>query len=207
MQFQARIFVSVRNPGARIAGIGAWMFFGSLVLFAALEAFKVLDTYAKYWLWLFGLAILCMIVGRIVAKGNMFTIGLSDTDLVVGEDGVQVGNELYPLDQLTDLDFMIEGYDGAQTIRRGIIPLIYRRAGRLTGANNKIHFRAGGKRHLYQFYLPDRLSMQQLGLVFRIFYERSVPFGECNRGGRTFLFNQVRSKKELEELRSRSGIR
>ncbi|HUB62031.1 MAG TPA: hypothetical protein VL978_15055, partial [Puia sp.] len=153
------------------------------------------------------LSVLIMIAGRIIAKGNMFRIGLSDTDLVVAEDGVRIGNEFYPLDQITSLDFMIEGYDGAPTLRMGRGLFLLRKPRRLSGANNKIHFRSGGKRYLYQFYLPDRIAMQQLGQVFLIFYERRVSFGECNRGGPTFLFQQVRSKGELEKLKSRYGIR
>jgi|SRR5580658_162805 len=205
MQFQTRIFVPVRNPGARIVNFAGPLMVGGIFLTGILRALKVPESYKDYSLGLIGIGILCWIVGRIVAKGNLFTIGLSDTDLVVAEDGVRVGNEFYPLEQITDLDFMIEGYDGAPSIRRGIV--IFRRPAGLSGANNKIHFRAGGKRYLYQFYLPDQLFMSQLGQVFRIFYERGVSFGECNRGGPTFLFNQVRSKKELEELKSRYGFR
>jgi hypothetical protein len=205
MQFQARIFVKVRNPGARIAELGGPLFFGSLLVGAAVRTLKAPDSYQFYSLGLFGLSILCMIVGRIIARGNLFTIGLSDSELIVAEDGVRIGNEFYPMDQLTDLDFMIEGFDGAPTFRRGLI--FARRRARLSGANNKIHFRSGGKRYIYQFYLPDQLSMQQLGQVFRIFYEQGVSFGEGNRGGPTFLFHQVRSKEELKQLKSRYGYR
>jgi hypothetical protein len=205
MQFQTRIFVPVKNPGARIVNLAGPLIVGGILLAGVLRALKEPGSYLNYSVGLLGLGILCMIVGRIIAKGNLFTIGLSDTDLVVAEDGVRVGNESYPLEQITELDFMIEGYDGAPSMRRGIV--LFRKQVRLSGANNKIHFRAGGKRYLYQFYLPDQLSMQQLGLVFRIFYERGVSFGECNRGGPTFLFHQVRSKRELEELKARYGFR
>jgi hypothetical protein len=205
MQFQTRIFVPVRNPGARIVNFSGPLMVGGILLTGVLRTLKEPESYQDYSLGLIGLGILCVIVGRIIAKGNLFTIGLSDTELVVAEDGVRVGNESYPLDQITDLDFMIEGYDGAPSVRRGIV--VFRKPVRLSGANNKIHFRAGGKRYLYQFYLPDQLSMSQLGQVFRVYYERGVSFGECNRGGPTFLFNQVRSKKELEELKAKYGFR
>ncbi len=48
--------------------------------------------------------------------------------------------------------------------------------------------------------------MNELGQVFRLFYEHRVPFGECNQGGPTFLFRQVRSKNELEEMKRREGF-
>ena len=206
MEFQSRIFVRVKNPGARIADLGGPLIIGSMLLVGVVEKLKLPAPFEYYCIGLLVLGILCAIGGRIIAKGNMFTIGLSDTDLVVAEDGVRVGNELFLLDQLTDLDFMIEGYDGAPTIIRGRAFLLGRRRGRLTGANNKIHFRADGKKHLYQFYLRDQGSMSQLGQVFRTFYQRCVPFRECNRGGPTFLFRQVRSKNELEEMKRKEGF-
>ena len=133
----------------------------------------------------------------------MWEIGLSDTDLLVDENGIGIGTEWFALNQITELAFLIEGYDGQPTLMRTRVGL--RRGRPSSGAKNKIHFVEGGKRHLYQFYLPDRLTMQQLGQVFRIYYERGVSFGECNRGGPTFLFQQVQSKKDLAEMKRREG--
>ncbi len=65
------------------------------------------------------LGILCMIGGRIIAKGNLFRIGLSDTELMVAENGVRVGEEFYSHDRLTDLAFWVEGYDGQPMLRYG----------------------------------------------------------------------------------------
>lgn len=75
----------------------------------------------------------------------------------------------------------------------------------MSGADNKIHFRAGGKRHIYQFYLRTDVDMQQLGRIFRVYYALGVRFREGNRGGPTFLFQQVRSKKEFDEMKRREG--
>jgi hypothetical protein len=202
MEFQSKIFVKVSNPGARINELGSILLLGSALLFGALKLLKVPESYEYYCLCVLGLGILCMIGGRIMAKGNLFTIGLSDTELVVAEGGVRVGEMFYSHDQLTDLDFWVEGYDGMGTIVRGRIAL---RRGKYHGAGNKIHFRADGKKHLYQFYLPDLNSMNNLGQVFRKYYEVGIPFHECNRGGPTFLFHQVRSKNELEDLKRREG--
>jgi hypothetical protein len=205
MEFQAKIFVSVSNPGARIAELGGPFIMGSIVLLAVLKVVKVPDFYGFYCIGLLVLGLLCMIVGRMIAKGNMFRIGLSDTELVAAENGVRVGEEFYSHDQLTDLAFWVEGYDGLPTLKFGRFGVT--RSGRkVSGAENKIHFRANGKKHLYQFYLPDQSSMSQLGQVFRIYYERRIPFRECNRGGPTFLFRQVRSKNELEEMKRREGF-
>jgi hypothetical protein len=120
----------------------------------------------------------------------------------VAENGIRVGEEFYPHDQLSDLDFWVEGYDGMGLIVRG---RGYLRRSKYHGTGNKIHFRVGGKKHLYQFYLPDLNSMNNLGQVFRKYYEHRIPFRECNRGGPTFLFQQVRSKNELENLKRKEG--
>ena len=205
MEFQAKIFVSVSNPGARIAELGGPLVMGSVVLLGFLKLVKVPDYYEFYGIGLLVLGLLCMIGGRIMAKGNLFRIGLSDTELVAAENGVRVGEEFYSHDRLTDLAFWVEGYDGQPTLRYGRFGVSRGRRS-LSGAENKIHFRANGKKHLYQFYLPDQGSMSQLGQVFRIYYERQIPFRECNQGGPTFLFRQVRSKNELEEMKKREGF-
>jgi hypothetical protein len=204
MEFQARIFVSVRNPGARIAELGGPFVMGSIVLLAILKIVKAPDFYQFYCIGLLVLGLLGMIVGRMIAKGNMFRIGLSDTELVAAENGVRVGEEFYSHDQLTDLAFWIEGYDGLPTLKFGRLGVS--RGRKMSGAENKIHFRANGKKHLYQFYLPDQGSMSQLGQVFRVYYEHRISFRECNRGGPTFLFRQVRSKNELEEMKRGEGF-
>lgn len=205
MQFETRIFVKVGNPGARVADLGGFLLFFSFLFGAVVLYYNLNASWYYFSLIGLGLGVIALIIGRIMTKGNMFDIGLSDTALVVADEGIGIGNKWYPIDQVADLDFMIEGYDGQPTIRLGRIFLRRRRRG-LTGANNKIHFRAGGERYLYQFYLPDRLSMQQLGQVFWIYYERQVPFGECNRMGRTFLFRPIRSNRELQALRKSAGL-
>jgi hypothetical protein len=202
MEFQSRIFVRVSNPGARTADVGGVLIIVAMLLGVVLKLLKVPDSYEYYCLYVLGFGILCMIAGRIIAKGNMFTIGLSDTELVVAENGIRVGEEFYPHDQLSDLDFWVEGYDGMGLIVRG---RGYLRRSKYHGTGNKIHFRVGGKKHLYQFYLPDLNSMNNLGQVFRKYYEHRIPFRECNRGGPTFLFQQVRSKNELENLKRKEG--
>jgi hypothetical protein len=47
--------------------------------------------------------------------------------------------------------------------------------------------------------------MQQLGQVFRQMYANRTIFAERNRGGQTFLFQQARSKKELETMKREEG--
>jgi hypothetical protein len=205
MEFQSKIFVRVSNPGARLSDLGGILLMSSIVLIAVLKLLKASEMYSLFDIGLAVIGIALVLVGRSQANGNMFNIGLSDTNLVVTSKGIRLGEEFYPLDQVSDLDFWINGYDGMKGPQfKGYRN--FRNQGRMSGADNKIHFRANGKKHLYQFYLPDQDSMNELGQVFRLFYEHRVPFGECNRGGPTFLFRQVRSKNELEEMKRREGF-
>ncbi len=206
MQFYAKTFVSVSNPGARMYETGGVLFLSSFAVMGLMKIMKVPIAYGLYSLILTGAGIILLIVGRIVSKGNMFAIGLSDNDLVISEDGIQTAGNSFPVNEISDLHFWIEGYDGMvgptfKAYRN------FRNQARLSGADNKIHFRVDGKKHLYQFYLPNQESMNLLGQLFRSFYEQGVSFHECNRGGTTFLFQQVRSKSELTELKSKYGYR
>src|SRR6185312_196655 len=176
MQFHTRIFVRVRNPGAQIAKIGGYLLTTSFMVFVILELSNAWDSYAGYLLYPFAAGVIASIAGRLIAKGNLYQIGLSDTQLVVDAAGIQIGAQTFPMDHITNLDFLVEGYDGMPTIRRGWVGARRRRP--ISGANNKIHFRAGGTRYLHQFYLPDRFAMQQLSQVFRTFYEGGIPFRE-----------------------------
>jgi hypothetical protein len=203
MEFQSRVFVKVSNPGAQMADFGGILIMGAAVLAGVLKLLKESDSAERYGFLVFILGILCVIVGRIIAKGNMFKIGLSDTELGIDENGIRVGEKFYSYDQLIDLDFWIEGYDGMPRLRMGRLIISANRM--LSGVDNKIHFRADGKKHFYQFYLPDKVSMSQLGQVFRTYYERRIPFHEGNRGGHTFLFRNIRSKRELEEMKRSEG--
>src|ERR1700734_4024779 len=109
MEFRSKIFVRVKNPGARIADLGGMLVYGSFVLIAILKVLKAPPGYMLGGFCLTVAAIIMVFIGRKIAKGNMFEIGLADTELVVAEDGVRIGEEYYPLDQITDLDFWIEG--------------------------------------------------------------------------------------------------
>jgi len=84
-------------------------------------------------------------------------------------------------------------------------PRFRRRPIILDGTDNKTYFTADGKQHSYMFYLEDRMAMQRLGLLFRDFYKERVRFRERNRGGRTFLFEQVVNKQAFERSKRNAG--
>ena len=139
-------------------------------------------------------------IGRRKTRGDMLHHEVTDTDLVVSSERVVVGDQVYPISEMQDLDFWVEGYYGMTG--PSFRPT---RRHRLDGMENKVHFKVNGERHVYQFLLEDLLSMQQLGQVFRQMYSNQTAFAERNRGGQTFLFQQARSKKELETMKREEG--
>lgn len=110
MQFETKVFVPVKNHGARIADFGGVLFFSSFLVPAALRAMKYRIppqvVILFFFLWIG--SIILVFVGRRVAKGNLFEVGLSDTILVLLDDGIHVGEEVFTLDQVTDLEGQVE---------------------------------------------------------------------------------------------------
>ena len=147
-----------------------------------------------------GGGIALLLIGRRRTNGDMLHHEVTDTDLVVSSEKIVVGDQVYPISEMENLDFWVEGYYGMTG--PSLRPT---RRHRLDGMENKLHFKVNGQRHLYQFLLEDLLSMQQLGQVFRQLYANQTAFAERNRGGQTFLFQQIRSKRELEEWKRKEG--
>ena len=75
----------------------------------------------------------------------------------------------------------------------------------LHGCDNKLMFTADGKQHSFGFYLEDEMAMRRLGMLFREFYSQGLRFRERNRGGRTFLFEQVMDRRAFERAKQREG--
>jgi hypothetical protein len=76
---------------------------------------------------------------------------------------------------------------------------------RINGTENQLFFTYNGKQKSCRFFLEDAYSMRRLEMLFREFYAKQVFFRERNRGGRTFLFQQVISKQDLERAKRGEG--
>jgi hypothetical protein len=199
MEFQTKLVNPRKNASARL------MEAGGVLIFCTIISLRVLHRTAAYaFLALallgFGGGIALLLIGRRMSSGGMLHHEVTDTDLVVSSEKIVVGDEVYQISEMADLDFWVEGYYGMTG--PSFRPT---RRHRLDGMENKLHFKINGQRHLYQFLLEDLLSMQQLGQVFRQMYANQITFAERNRGGETFLFQQARSKKELESMKRREG--
>jgi hypothetical protein len=199
MEFQTKLVNPRKNTGAHL------MEAGGVLIFCTIISLRMLNRHnadVRVILALLGLGggIALLLIGRRMTRGDMLHHDVSDTDLVVSSERIVVGDQVYTISEMQDLDFWVEGYYGMTG--PSFRPT---RRNRLDGMENKLHFKVNGQRHLYQFFLEDLLSMQQLGQVFRQLYTNQKDFTERNRGGQTFLFQQIRSKRELDEMKRREG--
>lgn len=199
MQFQTKIIVGNKNPNARIAWAGGGLLFLAMVLMCV-------DPLRRYGFWLFGMAVVVLLIGAFRSKGDVDVINVSDTDLVIGLDEIRVGNSIYPMAQVSGIQFQVEGFDGMgdpdgysfSGYERGYNSYGSRR-GRVNGMDNYLDFVFNGEKQEWQFYLADAQQAQQLGALFKDLYARRVPFEERDRTGhRTFLFEPV-SERELAD--------
>jgi hypothetical protein len=199
MEFQTKLVNPRKNNGAHLMEAGGVLIFCTII---SLRMLNRLNANAHVILALLGLGggVALLLIGRRMTRGDTLHHDVTDTDLIVSSERIVVGDQVYPISEMENLDFWVEGYYGMtgpsfRPTRRNI----------LDGMENKLHFKVNGQRHLYQFLLEDLLSMQQLGQVFRQMYANQTAFAERNRGGQTFLFQQIRSKRELEAMKRKEG--
>ena len=202
MAFQTKIIEVNKNPKAKVVWAGAGLLFLAMILMC-------MDKYRNYGLWLFGVAVVVLIIGAVFAKGDVDVIELSATDIIINTEEIRVGNTVFPLAQVEDIVFQVEGYDGmidAEGYARGSLPgSSARRVGLLNGINNYLDFKFSGEKQEWQFYLPDPEHVQQLGALFKELYAKRIPFLERNvTNSRTFLFAPV-TKRQWEDLMIEHG--
>ena len=199
MEFQTKIIEGNKNPKAWVAWAGGVLVFLAMILMCV-------KGYQRYGFWMFGLAVAVLLVGAFLAKGDVGVMDVSAVDLVVSPESIRVGETVYPLSQVTGLEFQVEGYDG-MVDAEGYAPSATdsRTRGLLNGMNNYLNFKIGEKKVEWQFYLPDPQHVQQLGALFKELYAKRIPFLERSvTSNRTFLFAPV-SKERWEELMIENG--
>jgi hypothetical protein len=146
------------------------------------------------------LAGLCLVLmGRILRGSKRVQPMATDTDIVISTEEIRIGDRVFATDKVEYLDFLVNSHEGMEG------PRVRWRRMMLQGTDNKLHFTVDGKKHSYGFYLEDNVAMRRLALLFREFYREGIHFRERNRGGRTFLFEQVMSRQAFEEAKRREG--
>lgn len=194
MKFQTKLVLRKRNIKAMVLDVGTVLYFGFAVLLHVFHR-------SMYLALVLLISLVLLIVGAILTrKKSRLYIEVADIDLIITREGIRVGDQFYPMAQVQYLDFLVEGYDGMLGPR-----YTWQRANRMNGMGNRMFFEFDGKKYAYWFYLEDHVSLRELGFLFREFYQNRLFFRERNQGGRTFLFQPVASRKELEEAKREEG--
>ena len=181
MVFRTKIITGRKNPKATVAIAGAL----SLVLAVCVLRVHGYERYtlSGFRVTVFSLSAILLAGGVLWARGGLTSIMVSVTDLVVSSSDIRIGTAVYPLGQVTQLDFLVEGYDGMQGPDCDLPT-----EGVLNGTMNYVYFVFHGREVRCRFYLPDEGRMRELGRIYKELYEAGVPFLER---GRAFLFEPV----------------
>jgi hypothetical protein len=194
MEFRTKLVVSRRNRRAYIAYAGLFIAASSLVL-------VFLPGMTAYIPYVFGGGIAIVVIGAVIARGDVRSYGLSGEDLVVSAQGITVGAIHYPMRMVSGIDFNVEAFNGMYVNDGAMIS-----GSNSDGMTNSLTFETGGAKVDCGFYLNSKEHVQQLGVLFSEFYQRHIPFVERNRSTRTYLF-KVLNERELEEFKARYGYR
>jgi hypothetical protein len=192
MEFRTKMVVSRRNARAYVAYAGLLIAVSSL-------AIAFIPAVSYYYPYVFGVGIAVVILGAIIARGDVRSYGLSEDELVVSMAGITVGAVHYPMRLVSRMDFNVEAYNGMYVNDGAMVS-----GSNSDGMTNQLTFESGGARIDCGFYLSGKAQVQELGVLFNEFYERRIPFVERNRSTRTYMF-RVLNEKELEEFKRRYG--
>jgi hypothetical protein len=192
MEFRAKIVIRRRNRRAYVAYAGLFIAASSLLL-------VFIPSAEEYIPYVFGAGIAMVVIGALIARGDVRNYGLSGDELVISPEGITVGSIHYPFRIITEMNFNVEAYNGLYVNDGAMIS-----GSNSDGMTNDLSFRAGGARVACGFYLDSKEQVQQLGLLFDEFYRARVPFIERNRSRRTYLFQHL-NEKELEAFKRKYG--
>lgn len=184
--------VSRRNARAYVAYAGMVIAASSLVI-------AFIPAVSYYYPYVFGVGIAIVVLGAIIARGDVRSYGLSEDELVVNASGISVGAVHYPMRMVSKIDFNVEAYNGMYVNDGAMVS-----GSNSDGMTNQLTFESGGVKVDCGFYLSGKPQVQELALLFNEFYERRIPFVERNRSTRTYMF-KVLNEKELEDFKRRYG--
>lgn len=194
MEFRTRIVIRRRNKRAYIAYAG-------LVIAASSLLLVFIPNGGDYIPYVFGVGIAVVVIGALIARGDVRNYGFSEDELVISDAGIAVGAMHYPWAMITEMDFNVEAYNGLYVNDGAMVS-----GSKSDGMTNDLSFRAGGARVSCGFYLDSQQHVHRLGLVFHELYTRHVPFIERNKNTRTYLFQFLKGR-ELEEFKAKYGYR
>ena len=192
MEFRTKLVISRRNKRAYLAYAGLFIAASSLLL-------VFIPSMNDYIPYVFGSGIGIVVIGALIARGDVRNYGLSPDDLVVNLDGISLGAVHYPMRMISNIDFNVEAYNNMYVNDGAMVS-----GSNSDGMTNELSFEAGGQRVKCGFYLESKEHVLRLGLLFDLFYQRRIPFVEHNRSTRTYML-KVMTPLELEEFKRRYG--
>ena len=192
MEFRTKLVVRKRNRRAYIAYAGLVIAASSLLLIFIPAA----EDYIPY---VFGGGIAIVVIGAVIARGDVRNYGFSGEELVISPSGITVGAIHYPMRMVQHMDFNVEAYNGLYVNDGAMVS-----GSNSDGMTNDLSFESGGSKVKVGFYLDSKEHVQELGLIFDAFYRARVPFIERNRGRQTYLFQHL-TGVALEEFKRKYG--
>lgn len=192
MEFRTKLVIRRRNKRA-------WLAYAGLIIAASSLLLVFIPSLNDYIPYVFGAGIVVLVIGAVVARGDVRNYGLSPDELVVSPAGITVGSMHYPMRLVSNMNFNVEAYNGLYVNDGAMVS-----GSKSDGMTNDLSFESGSGKVSVGFYLESKEHVQQLGLLFDAFYRAHLPFIERNRGRRTYLF-QMLSEGELEEFKRKYG--
>ncbi len=194
MEFRSKLVISYRNVRAYVAYAGLLIAASSLLL-------VFVPGMGHYIPYVFGSGVAIVVIGAIIARGDVRSYKLSDDNLIVSTAGITIGAVHYPMRMVSDINFNVEAYNGMYVNDGAMVS-----GSNSDGMTNSLTFESGGARIDCGFFLDSKEHVQQLALLFSEFYERHMPFVERNKSTRTYMF-KVLNERELQEFKARYGYR
>lgn len=192
MEFRTQLVVKRKNKKAYVAYAGLGIAMCSLVL----VFFPSMEDYLGY---VFGTGIAIVVIGALIAKGDVTNYGLSEEELIVTMNRIEIGGKSYPMNQVSKMDFDVQAYAGRYMNDGAMIS-----GTSSDGMTNSLHFECTGKTISCGFFLRSKEHALELGGLFDGFYQRHIPFIERNKSTRTYLF-QILTDPQVEEFKRRYG--
>ena len=192
MEFHTKIVISRRNKRAYIAYAGLFIAASSLLV-------AFIPSLNSYYPYVFGVGIGVVIIGALIARGDVRNYGFSEEELIVSTAGIKVGDIFYPMKMVKNMDFNVEAYDGLYVNDGAMVS-----GSNSDGMTNDLKFESGGAVIKCGFYLSGKQHVQQLAEVFDAFYQLHIPFVEHNRNRRTYMLRML-NEQELEEFKRKYG--
>lgn len=173
----------------------AWLAYTGLLVALSSLLFVYLPVPRSYITVIFVTGVILILIGAFIAKGNISLVALSEDDLVVTPEKLSLEGQEYPMKEIKQLSFNVNGYAGMQDPYS---------AYKLDGMANELQFQWKGQGQTVRFYLNSKEHVRILGELFKIFYEQHIPFIEMTGTTRTYLFRDL-DEEQLAEFKKKYG--